>query len=53
MVVSEDYCLAPELSVFPDQLADAAEMPLGGVGRGEGVGNHLIYHECINPVLAL
>lgn len=28
--MSEDYCLAPELCVLPDQSAGAAEIPLGG-----------------------
>lgn len=31
MMVSEDYCLAPELSILPDQLAGAAEIPLRGI----------------------
>jgi len=45
MVVSADYCLAPELSVLPDQLAGAAEIPLGGE-------HHFICREGVNPVLA-
>lgn len=45
MMVSEDYWLAPKLSVLADRLAGAAEIPLG-------VKNHFISHECINAVLA-
>lgn len=46
MVVSEDYCLAPELSVFPEQLADAAEISLGGWG------NPFLYHKDRTDALA-